>query len=106
MTWSELHQRFTERLERRIGDLHSHLDRLSAEQDERTTEHLMREFHSLAGIGGTYGYPEITELALQGESICNITLETRGAPTARDIGALRACVGAIAGVPVSIRSAP
>ncbi len=29
---------------------------------------LYRAFHSLAGIGGTYGYPHVTALAREGET--------------------------------------
>lgn len=31
---------------------------------------MTRGFHSLAGIGGTYGFPHITDLAIIGELTC------------------------------------
>jgi chemotaxis protein histidine kinase CheA len=34
----------------------------------------MREFHSLAGIGGTYGFHEISRIAREGELLIRKTI--------------------------------
>ena len=35
-------------------------------------------FHSLAGIGGTYGFPQITDISRRCEQLCDIAIaETR-----------------------------
>jgi chemotaxis protein histidine kinase CheA len=38
-------------------------------------ESLMRMFHSLAGIGGTYGFPRITEVSRRCESLCQKAID-------------------------------
>jgi HPt (histidine-containing phosphotransfer) domain-containing protein len=57
-----LRDRFLTGLERRVGELTAAL----AANDVET---LTRQFHSLAGIGGTYGFPEVTELARRAETL-------------------------------------
>ena len=43
-------------------------DELDLLIESRDAEALYRAFHSLAGIGGTYGYPTVTALAREGET--------------------------------------
>jgi hypothetical protein len=58
-----LRERFFSGLERRVGQLNA---LLAAQRYEEAG--LL--FHSLAGIGGTYGFPAVTTLALEAERIC------------------------------------
>jgi chemotaxis protein histidine kinase CheA len=60
----ELQQRFLAGLERRVTDLTTTLNG-SADPDA-----VMRMFHSLVGIGGTYGFPRITEISRFCETLC------------------------------------
>src|SRR5438132_8694306 len=65
----ELQQRFLVGLDRRLADLKTTLD------GSADSESLMRMFHSLAGIGGTYGFSKITEISRSCEMLCNAALE-------------------------------
>ena len=59
-----LKERFTAGLERRVTEM---LDLAS----RRNFASLQLPFHSLVGIGGTYGYPEVTRIARDGEQATN-----------------------------------
>jgi hypothetical protein len=67
--WDALHALFVKRLHERIGVMRETVARIGSGQGEARTE-LQRQFHSLAGIGGTFGYPAITNLAREGEALC------------------------------------
>jgi hypothetical protein len=58
-----LTQRFLAGFDRRVNEL-------SVLAGKRDVTSLERAFHSLAGIGGTYGFPEVTRLAREGERLC------------------------------------
>jgi HPt (histidine-containing phosphotransfer) domain-containing protein len=58
-----LRTRFLSGFQRRVDELHI----LLASDDLRAAE---RAFHSLAGIGGTYGFPLVTTLARRAEHHC------------------------------------
>jgi hypothetical protein len=64
-----LRDRFLSGLERRVGRLNDLL------AEERYQEAGLL-FHSLAGIGGTYGFPAVTTLALEAERICGRAVTT------------------------------
>lgn len=73
---SFLQARFVAGLERRARELGGLLEVLSVVRDDtETTTDAMRAFHSLAGIGGTYGYGEITAIARSAETTCARALE-------------------------------
>jgi hypothetical protein len=65
----ELQQRFLVGLDRRVTDLTTTLNGSS------DPEPLMRMFHSLTGIGGTYGFPRITEISRSCEALCVAGIE-------------------------------
>jgi chemotaxis protein histidine kinase CheA len=67
--FQELQQRFLAGLNRRVIDLTTTLDVSS------DPEPLMRMFHSLTGIGGTYGFPRITEISRSCEALCVTCME-------------------------------
>ncbi|HEX7150705.1 MAG TPA: Hpt domain-containing protein [Thermoanaerobaculia bacterium] len=56
-----LRVKFQEGLERRTAELFTLIDAGDADG-------IYRAFHSLAGIGGTFGFPEVTALAREGEA--------------------------------------
>jgi chemotaxis protein histidine kinase CheA len=71
----ELRRRFLTGLERRSSDLTAML-RGSADP-----ESLMRMFHSLAGIGGTYGFHQVTDISRLSEALCQNAMAEQRAIT-------------------------
>lgn len=69
----ELQKRFLVGLEGRLTDLTT---TLSGSSDP---ELVMRMFHSLVGIGGTYGFPQITEISRFCEAFCVNVIEQQRA---------------------------
>jgi diguanylate cyclase (GGDEF)-like protein len=66
------------------------LEALGVEPDSRGALHdLLRGFHSLAGTGTTFGFPEVTALGREGERICSTRLAESAAPEAADIARWR-----------------
>lgn len=59
-----LRERFLSGLDRRITQLNALLATGRYEEARLL-------FHSLAGIGGTYGFPGVTALALEAERLCD-----------------------------------
>jgi chemotaxis protein histidine kinase CheA len=74
LTLEMLHERFRSGLDRRLSQLNACLLTLHSPMDPaakwRSLEELTRGFHSLAGIGGTYGFSAISEAARRGELTC------------------------------------
>lgn len=101
-----LRSRFLAGLTKRVREMNVTIDLLAAGRGEDVTEEtLARHFHSLAGIGGTYGFPEITFLARAGEEACAAG-ERHDGPSR--VALLRAVVNAIdaagAGVPAAVHT--
>lgn len=71
-----LQERFRTRLVGRVEELERLIDAMAA-GDPAARDQLTLGFHSLAGIGGTYGYPDISSFARRGETLCR-----NGAPPA------------------------
>lgn len=65
-----------------LGNVPSRVRNMRAALEGQGGEPLERQFHSLAGIGGTYGYHEITLLARAGEAACLVD-DDRRTPEAR-----------------------
>jgi chemotaxis protein histidine kinase CheA len=74
ITFEMLQARFVTGLDRRMTHLSGCLEALRGPFDDEDTpavlDDMMRSFHSLAGIGGTYGYDQITDVASIGEAAC------------------------------------
>jgi hypothetical protein len=68
--WAALEVLFVRRLGERIMMLHASLARLEAEETDAYA-FLAWQFHSLAGIGGTFGHHGLTDIALDGEEACH-----------------------------------
>ena len=83
--------RFLARLDERLRRVSASLDTISGLTGE-PIESLMREFHSLAGIGGTYGFPEVTGLAREGELLASVALFEERPLRSAEMAALRAAV--------------
>jgi chemotaxis protein histidine kinase CheA len=85
----ELQQRFLVGLDRRLADLTMALD------GAVDSDALMRMFHSLAGIGGTYGFPQITSISRSCETLCNVVIEERRNVASEERRYLREAIGDI-----------
>lgn len=74
ITLQMLQERFVAGLDRRVAHLSGCLAslRVSHTRGEVSAimDDMMRGFHSLAGIGGTYGFFDITKIARFGEAAC------------------------------------
>ena len=73
-TFLMLQDRFVAGLDRRVINLRDCLgtlrESLEGRQAPETLDEMNRAFHSLAGIGGTYGFHNITEIARRGDLTC------------------------------------
>lgn len=67
--WAKLQQLFVRRLHERISLMTATAAKIEQGNAEARAE-MRRQFHSLAGIGGTFGYPSISDLAREGEMLC------------------------------------
>lgn len=86
ISFQMLQERFVTGLERRVAQLDDCLNTFrqcaGGAVSESILDAMMRGFHSLAGIGGTYGFDEITDLARRGELLCR---SIGGAATPEDV---------------------
>jgi chemotaxis protein histidine kinase CheA len=94
----ELQRRFLDKLEQRLADMAAELDR-SADADA-----LMRMFHSLAGIGGTYGFPHVSEISRRCEELCATAMEQKRAIQSKEKVSLHLAVAAIRGLTAAPRA--
>ena len=89
----ELRARFRSTTEVRLTDIPRLLDAL--EEDGTNTDalqRLARHFHALSGLGGTYGYPRISELGNEAES----SIRKGSAPTRELVARWRALIAEVA----------
>lgn len=61
----ELRARFRENTLPRLVEMRAALDAVDSDSDALAT--LARHFHALSGMGGTYGFPRVSELGDEGE---------------------------------------
>ncbi len=87
-----LQRRFLDGVERRLADMATELDR-TADADA-----LRRMFHSLTGIGGTYGFPRISEISRDCEEMCATAMEERRSMQSKEKISLHLAVSAIRGI--------
>jgi len=92
-----LQRRFLDGVERRLADMATELDR-SADADA-----LMRMFHSLTGIGGTYGFPRVSEISRGCEELCAAATEEKRSMRSKEKISLHLAVAAIRGITASPR---
>jgi chemotaxis protein histidine kinase CheA len=91
---TELSERFRQTARVRLEEIVPLLD--LAGHDADALQRLARHFHALAGLGGTYGYPRISELGDELEGSI-LPLAKRGeAPSADTIARWRTVVEEIA----------
>lgn len=92
LTLEILKDRFLTGLSRRLERLNENYEVLVRETHAETARpalhEMVRGFHSLAGIGGTYGFPHITDLGTIGELTCEsvrLPLTTLDARMIKDV---------------------
>jgi chemotaxis protein histidine kinase CheA len=86
MTILELQARFLAGLEHRLTDL---TELLSGAADP---EALMRRFHSITGIAGTYGFHHITDIGRSCEDLCVSAIDSTRTLTIPEVNALKKAV--------------
>lgn len=65
---AELRRQFAASAEGKLREMRALLDALERDpHDAASLAALERQFHRLAGMGGTYGYPRVSELGDEGE---------------------------------------
>lgn len=94
-----LQRRFLDGVERRLAHMSTELD-AAADADA-----LMRMFHSLAGIGGTYGFPRVSEISRRCEEMCTTAMEEKRAMQPKERVSLHVAVAAIRGITAGSRTA-
>jgi HPt (histidine-containing phosphotransfer) domain-containing protein len=67
LDWTMLRAHFEKRLAERVVLMEATLAEVEGSDARNARTALERQFHSLAGIAGTYGYPDITDIAREGE---------------------------------------
>jgi HPt (histidine-containing phosphotransfer) domain-containing protein len=91
-----LREKFVRNALEKLELLDQNLSRLAAEPgDTQTLDRAMRLFHSLAGSGATYGFPEVSRSAGAAESLCDEIAAARRGVTEAEIASMRSGVEAI-----------
>jgi diguanylate cyclase (GGDEF)-like protein len=87
---------FVESADTRLQTFRGALDRVSnTPSDIDGLRELKRHFHRLAGTGLTFGFPEISALASQGEELCDERLKAGATATDDDLARCRTLIDAI-----------
>jgi hypothetical protein len=65
----------------RLDRIAAELDRLRGDPlDREAFDRLRTEFHGFSGLGGTYGFPAVSALGVDGERRCDALLDSPGEP--------------------------
>jgi diguanylate cyclase (GGDEF)-like protein len=88
--FAELRVQFLREAGPRLDEIERLLGRLAGNPSDRETlRDLMRRFHGFAGSGGTYGFPTVTKLGLEGEQAMNRLLHEGAAAGPPDLDLAR-----------------
>jgi hypothetical protein len=91
-----LREKFVRNALEKLDLLDQNLSRLAAEPgNTETLDRAMRLFHSLAGSGATYGFPEVSHSAGAAESLCDEIAAARRGVTEAEIASMRSGVEVI-----------
>jgi len=86
-----------DRLEWRLTEMAAELDGVAG------TDVLMLMFHSLTGIGGTYGFPRVSEISRECEEMCAAALQEKRSMQSTEKVSLHLAVAAIRGITAGSR---
>ncbi|HUG54736.1 MAG TPA: response regulator, partial [Vicinamibacteria bacterium] len=93
----DLRAEFVRRSQARLEAAARLLARLrEAPSDRQPLQGLMRFFHSLAGVGTTFGFPTVTAVAKEGELECLALLHDEAAPSTTELENWTSLLGALA----------
>ena len=93
---SELRAQFLRRSEAKIDAARRLLGFLrDTPADRRHLEDLMRFFHNFAGVGTTFGFPNVTTAAKEGEIECLALLQSGASPSTTEIDHWTSLLGAL-----------
>jgi chemotaxis protein histidine kinase CheA len=87
----ELRRQYLAESEARLGELRDDLTRLRRHEPD-ALEQLRRRLHKLAGSGGSYGLPGVTDASRAGERAAQHLLEAGTPPSEADVAELEALV--------------
>ena len=88
-----IRQQFFARANPRIVKTGEAVDALAKNpSDMELLASVRRDMHWLAGVGGTYKLPEITEIGENGELVCDTHLESSTALSTEEVSTLRSFV--------------
>lgn len=87
--WAQMRIQFLARATDRLSGLGKAIDEWSENFDGEILQRIYKDFHWLAGVGGTYQLPELSALGSNGEEICMEIFDRKRAPSAEDAQRLR-----------------
>ncbi|MBX9688516.1 MAG: Hpt domain-containing protein, partial [Candidatus Obscuribacterales bacterium] len=86
----EIKGQFMGRSKERLGAIQQMLNQLSSNPgDQNLLREILKNFHWLAGSGGTYGFTEITEWGTYGEELCEYLLKLNAPVSESNLDKLR-----------------
>jgi diguanylate cyclase (GGDEF)-like protein len=92
----ELRVEFVRGSSERLARLNRALDLLrSAPADRAHIQDVRKEFHGFSGAGGTFGFPDVSELGNEGERACDALLDAARPAAPEDLGRCRALSAAL-----------
>ena len=68
---TSLRREFVANPRERLAEMSELVESLTTNPEPGQLADLGRHFHSLAGLGGTYGFPIVTSLSFEAEEVCN-----------------------------------
>jgi chemotaxis protein histidine kinase CheA len=94
----DLRARFRETARVRLEEMTALLEQLGDDPaDRKPLQRLSAHFHGLAGMGGTYGFPRVSELGDEAEGLILPFVKRGEAPDAATLARWKAIVGEIRG---------
>jgi chemotaxis protein histidine kinase CheA len=75
--WATMRAQFLTRAKDRLAQLAAAIDEFDQKRDIDTLMRIHKDFHWLAGVGGTYQLPEISALGSNGEDICTEIIQRK-----------------------------
>ncbi|HEY9789580.1 MAG TPA: Hpt domain-containing protein [Candidatus Obscuribacterales bacterium] len=91
--FDEIRLQFFGRAQPRLVKTVETLDALAKNRgDAHSLAAIRKDMHWLAGVGGTYKLPEITQIGETGEQLCDKFLETAQPPPEQDLAHLRSLI--------------
>lgn len=94
MEWEEqfagMRAQFLTRANERLARVAETIARLEKQPtDAKALADVRQHFHWLAGAGGTYQLPEVSNLGATGQELCDEFIETKRLPSVQEVQSLR-----------------